>query len=390
MVTIESFLSYFPREYEDRSTITDFADIRADTKNVLIGTLSNIRREKTPRGFSLVKANFLEEKTNTNIECVWFNSRGLEKTLPAHQRVMAVGKAKLGFGKVSLQSPQIEPYSGETSGNIFPIYASNQYLSPAWFYKKIHEEILPRIQNHDIHIPTIIPKEVVEQEKLMMKRDAILQLHSPTSKEHLQWAKDTLSFEELFVLQMASIQKKNEFQIATHSEDLQIDLNTQMIKDFFATLPFTPTNAQKISLFEIYKDYEKGLPMQRILEGDVGSGKTLVAMGAMIPILQKNMQCALLAPTEILASQLYKGVQKFLNDLDIHSFWDTWGEEKQSTLVHTDQLFDEDEKNRKSIAFLSGSIKGKKREEILKNLKTGNIDILVGRDICFGCYRCCC
>lgn len=375
--TLEDFLQYFPREYEDRTEFTQMANLRADQKNVLLGELSNVRREKTQRGFSLVKALFTEEKTNTQLECVWFNSRGLEKTLPQKKRVMLVGKAKLGFGKISFSSPSIEIYGGNGQlGNIAAIYSEHYFLTSQWFSKKFLEGVYPLLsrKNESFAIQNVVPTKILQEKKLLSRRDAFLEIHFPSSLERSELARQTFAFEELFVLQIASIHKKEKMQQAGEGSAMKISLRPEMIRDFFKTLPFTPTNAQKITLFEIFKDFEKALPMQRLLEGDVGSGKTLVALIACLPVIQKGAQCAFLAPTEILASQHFSGIQKFFESADQHGFFEKNNFPKKDDY---DDLFSESSYSPR-IEFLSGSVQGKKRKKILEDLASGNIDILIG------------
>lgn len=365
--TVEDMLLYFPREYENRSHITDLSEIRGDKKNVLLGNFISVRAEKSKRGFELVKAMFLEEKSQQTLECVWFNQKYLSKTLPLHQRMMIVGKAKLAFGKISFQSPSYEVYDGEVSGGLYPLYSEHMFLSGDWFFRKIHEDILPLIRSGKINIPNIIPAHIRTEKQFLSRNEALQILHYPKDEQSLTVARNTLAFEELFVLQICSLKRKESLQNAGEGSIVPIPLEAEMMTDFFKTLPFTPTNAQKIALFEILKDYEKSVPMQRMLEGDVGSGKTLVAVCALIPLLREKKQGALIAPTEILASQLAFGVQKFLEQARDHQFWEKWGGKTQEGVSYQPK-----------VSFLTGSVTGKKREQILFDLRSGEIDILVG------------
>ncbi len=369
IVTVQDLLLYFPREYEDRSQFTDFSHIRADQKNVLRGEFISVYKETTRNNFHLIKAQFREETSKKILECVWFNTKGIDKTLPLHQKVMISAKAKLQYGKISLQTPNVQIYEGETSEGLYPLYSKLSFITEKWFFRKIHEELFPKIQNGTINIPNIVPTHFLKKFHLLSRKEAILTLHYPKNKNSLQKAQDTLAFEELFVLQLVSLYKKQTLQHAGQKNNTgihPIPLNPEMIKDFFATLPFTPTNAQKIAVFEILKDYEKNISMQRLLEGDVGSGKTLVAVCAMLPILLEGYQVALIAPTEILAKQLFVGISTFLKQAEEQSFFTKYPIKKSNIF------------NNPSTAFLSGSIKGKKREQIRKDLRTNQIQILVG------------
>jgi len=380
METLEDFLLNFPREYEDRTQFTEISEIRADQKNMILGKLTGVRREKTARGFSLVKAVFHEEKTGTPFDCVWFNSYGLEKTLPQNETVMLIGKAKLNYGKVSFSAPLIEKYDGNnTVGDIASIYSDHSFIKGAWFQKKFRDVVYPLLKHKKVIVPNVIPTKILEEKKLMTRREAFLELHFPTHPEKIEKARETFAFEELFVLQIASLLKKEKAQNRENisGKTPEISLQPELMAEFFQTLPFTPTNAQKIALFEILKDFEKNIPMQRLLEGDVGSGKTLVALCACIAVIQAGYQCAILAPTEILASQHVVGIQKFLEQAEISGFFEKFNFPEKTEDDETRDMFAE-KTHIPSIEFLSGSVKGKKRQKILENLKRGKIDILIG------------
>ncbi len=390
IVTVQDLLSHFPREYEDRSHFTDFANIRADQKNILLGEFISVRTEKTRNNFLLVKAQFRENTSKKIIECVWFNARGIDKTLPLHQKVMISAKAKLSYGKISLQTPNVQKYTGESSEGLFPIYPTLSFITEKWFFRKIHEELLPQIKNGNINIPNVVPTHFLEKYNLLHKKEALLILHYPKDKISLQKAQESLAFEELFVLQLVSLYKKQHIQNIQHTSGVEpIPLNAELMKDFFTTLPFTPTNAQKIAIFEILKDYEKSVPMQRLLEGDVGSGKTLVAMCAILPIILQGYQACIIAPTEILAKQLFLGIQKFITEAEKQNFFKKYSittkENSKNSKENTDNknnenttLFECEESEGIQTEFLSGSIKGKKRENILERLRTNQIQILAG------------
>lgn len=364
--TIEDLLLYFPRDYEDRSKISEISDIRSDKKNVLLGSFKSVRKEKSKTGMILVKAMLIEEKSGESLNCIWFNEAIREKTLPLHTKVMVTGKAKMNFGQISMQSPSVQIYEGKLSEGLYPIYKEHAFLHQNWIFRKIHEELLPALKN--THVPNIIPKDIAEKKNILNRSHAIEMLHYPKNNSQLKQARDTFAFEELFILQIISLQKKYLAQQNNENNNEKIIFNPEMIKDFFQTVPFNPTNAQKIALFEIYKDFEKGMPMQRLLEGDVGSGKTFVATCSMLPILQRRDQIAILAPTEILAIQLYQSIKKTLNNEKTHTFWKKWRNKTNNQL----------EFNEINIELLTGYIKGKKRQSILDNLKFGITDVLVG------------
>jgi ATP-dependent DNA helicase RecG len=345
--TVRDLLEFFPKTHEDLTTPTHISELQADKKNLLSGVFMKVWKEKTRNNMVLVKAFFREEQSGKEIECVWFNNPTLSKRIPLYTPVLLTAKAKLSFGKISLQSPTFESVSQNSVhlGRISPIYREHGIIKSKWISQKIHQ-LLPIASS----FPSILPENIRKEEGLMKKNEAIHEIHFPTKHDTLALAKKTLTYEELFLLQLSALQRKKKWEDQGKGKAPHIPLNAELIKSFFSCLPFSPTNSQKITLFEILKDFEKPVPMIRLLEGDVGSGKTLVALAAMIPIIKRNIQTAFLAPTEILAQQHAKGIQKIL------------------------QMFDPNI----SLELLTGSVTGKKRRDILKKIRTGNIDILVG------------
>jgi ATP-dependent DNA helicase RecG len=362
IITLQGFLEYLPRTYEDLSQVTNLSELRADEKNVLLGKFTRVWKEKGMRSrMNLTKALFEEKESGGVVECIWFNNPTVSTRLPLQKSVRISAKAKLSFGKISLQAPDFElEKQGVHLGRISPVYREHDKLKTSWFRQKMFE-----LLDVSEHFSNVIPKEIAEKENLFSKQKAIEEIHFPKNAEDLEKAQRTLAFEKLFVLQITALLRKHEWEEQGRGKALSVPLNPELIKSFFETLPFTPTNSQKISIFEILKDFEKTVPMLRLLEGDVGAGKTLVAVAAALPIIESGAQCAFLAPTEILAQQHAKGIKNF--ELRIKSC--------RSTRHRTQS---EESSREITVELLTGSIKGKKREEILEKTRKGKIDILVG------------
>lgn len=345
--TVGDFLEYLPRTYEDFSKPTNLSELRADTKNLLLGTFTRVWKEKTGKTrMQLTKAFFKERESGGVFECVWFNNPTISTRLPLHKPVRITAKAKLSFGKISLQAPDFElEKKGIHLGRISPIYREHDKLKTAWFRQKMFE--LLDISEHFINT---IPQEIAEKENLFSKQKAIEEIHFPTHSENLEKAQRTLAFEKLFILQISALLRKQKWEEEGRGKALSIPLDAERIKSFFETLPFTPTNSQKIAIFEILKDFEKTVPMLRLLEGDVGSGKTLTAVAPALAVLKEKAQVAFLAPTEILAQQHAAGIEKMLHAFDAEI----------------------------CVNLLTGSIKGKKREQILEDIRLGRTDVVIG------------
>ena len=308
---IEDLLEYFPRDYVDFSKPKEISELRADQKNFLIGHFEKKIITPSPRGkLKLTKAIFVEQNSNEKIECVWFADKTIFSRIPIDKKISVCARAKLNFGKVSLQNPEFEFFSENLKfGRITPIYREHKILKPNWFLKKI-SEILSQISK----IPEILPTEIIKSENLFSRSKYFQQIHFPENFTNLEKAKKSINFEKLFLLQLTALRRKKKWQNSAKKNRQIFLLDSELQKKFFSTLPFTPTNSQKIAIFEILKDLEKKFPMMRILEGDVGSGKTLVAIAASLPILKNNGQVAFLAPTEILANQHFLEISKFLNN----------------------------------------------------------------------------
>lgn len=344
--TVQDLLEFYPRTHEDFSVPTNLAELRADQKNLLSGTFTKVWKETVKQRMKLTKALFREQESEAEVECVWFNNPTIGERIPLYKPVLISAKAKLAYGKISLQAPDFEMAdAGVHLGRISPVYREHGKLKSSWFRQKMYELIDQTEKFSDI-----LPDEIRKKNDLWCKNKAVQQVHFPDDLDSLEKAKKTIAFEELFLLQISALLRKKKWEEKGREEVKSIPLNPELIKSFFSVLPFTPTNSQKIALLEILKDMEKEIPMLRLLEGDVGSGKTLVALAAGIPVIENGFQMAFLAPTEILANQHAQGIQKLLKPFN--------------PSIRTE--------------LLTGGIKGKKRVEILENVRKGKVDILVG------------
>lgn len=344
--TLRDLLEYFPRTHEDYSAPKDLSELRADEKNLLRGVFLRVQKEQTKFGKTLLRGVFQEEQSGAEIECIWFQNPTLLDRLPIRIPVIISARAKLSYGKITLQSPEFESASsGIHFGRIAPIYREHKKLSANWIRQKIHD-LLPKAET----FPNLLPESVRSAENLLSRDQAIRNLHFPESEKLLSSARKTLAFETLFLYQLSALLRKQSWETGGEGSALSIPLNAELIKQFFDSLPFVPTNSQKIAIFEILKDFEKTVPMLRLLEGDVGSGKTLVAVSAAIPILRAGGQVAFIAPTEILAKQHAESVTALFQNFD----------------------------NTISVELLTGSITGKKRENILESVRKGTISVLLG------------
>lgn len=341
--TVEDLLLYLPRTYEDLSEMQTLETVEEGDKVTLRGTISEIKQIRTRRkGMSLVKAVFTDTE-GASCEVVWFNQPHIKRMISDDQDIVLTGKIGWKGSKLTLQSPTFESGDREMllhSGRIVPVYPQHDIITMRWLREK-----MTLVQDAILDFEETLPEEILREEELLTRPQMIRELHFPQSPETLKQAKNRLAFEELFALQLQALKRKKEWQKAKQDR-LAIPMNVELIKSFFASLKFTPTDSQRIAIYEILKDLEKPVPMSRLLEGDVGSGKTLVATAVMANVVYYEGQCALMVPTEVLAKQHAENITKLLG--------------------------------KAKVALLTGSTPASQAKEIKLGLARGTIDLVVG------------
>lgn len=345
--TIEDLLLYFPRAYEDRTVLKSLAQANVRDVVTVEGILTDKDHVRTKRGYKLLKAQFRDAEGN-EAEVVWFNQPHLMNMLSLGKPIVLSGKVKYERRELSFQSPTFEYHvPGQPMvhfGGITPIYPEIDKVSTDWLRRKMHE-----IVGVTKELAETLPEDIRQERGLIGRAEAVRELHAPTSREQLTAAKRRLAFEELFLLQLAGVRRKLLFQREAAQFAPAIPLQAETMKTFVEQLPFQLTDHQRIVTYQVLRDMEKSVPMQRLLEGDVGSGKTLVAvLCAYHAIKEGGVQVALMAPTEVLASQHYKSITKMLAPHGMN------------------------------VQFLSGSLKKKEKEEVARGLAQGTVDLVIG------------
>jgi len=347
LFTVKDLLEYFPRAHEDLSHFKRLWEAKDGEIITTKGFLNGIKLIPTKnRRVKLVKAMFYDSEGSV-CDVVWFNQPHLVRMLPMDTEVILAGKVQFEYGKISLNNPEVETVKEAQIhvGVRVPIYAQHEIITARWLRGKIHP-LLYLAQE----FPEILPEEIVKEENLMGKAEAIREIHFPSSDESLKRAKDRLGYEELFLLQLNAVKLREEWRSsrASESQITGIPMDPEFVKQFFSTLPFTPTGAQKVAIYEILKDMEKPFPMMRLLEGDVGSGKTIVAVMALLQAVKHGYQAAIMAPTEVLARQHLISISRYLETFGVR------------------------------IQFLIGSMKAKEKKEALAVIKNGEVDLVIG------------
>ncbi len=311
---LEDFLYHIPLRYDDFSLISKINKVQPGEIVTIQGTVSEINNEFTKNFKRLQKAEIADD-TGT-IEVVWFNQPYLVNVIRKNDKIALSGKIDWFLKKIVMQSPEYEILNNSQAihtGRLVPVYPQTRGISSKWLRRQVHKLIN---ENKD-RLIEYLPDSIISSHFLMGINDAIEQIHFPEKIENSVKSRERLSFDELFLLQLSSIQRKANWNRNLTGNPYSIDKFKEKIKKFWSKLPFTLTNAQKRAVGEIFKDLSQKKPMNRLLEGDVGSGKTVVSAIAMYLSFLNGFQSVLMAPTEILALQHYSTISKLLSPLGI-------------------------------------------------------------------------
>jgi len=339
--TIEDLISYYPRAYQDRSKIKKIEELQEGEEALIEAvTLSGVSTFKLRRNMSVSKVQVQDDTGRCLI--TWFNQDYIKSTIHAKEKYKFYGKVTKKIGQTEMTSPVFDKEGeNKNTGKIIPVYPTTKKLSENAIRQAI-ENALMLVENElEDNLPEYIKKEY-ELENL---ETAVKQIHFPTDFNSLTEARKRLVFEELLTFQLALLSLKNQYD----NEIRGIKYSKQVkMSDVINTLPFKLTKAQLKVLEEIDQDMESDKPMNRLLQGDVGSGKTVVAMISAYKAVKSGYQVALMAPTTILASQHIVNFNKILNQFGI------------------------------KCELLVSSLTKKQKNIVLDKLKNGEIDIIIG------------
>lgn len=321
ILTIADLLYHFPSRYEDFSDVIEISKARKMlSKNVCIqGEITDIENINTPRKFMNITQVTIQDNSG-EIKAIWFNQPFLLKSLKQGSFVCLAGKVVLGKEGIYLSNPVHEFISEYTennelthTGRIIPIYPETRGITSRWL-RYIIKPILTILSAQGGKLPESLPEEILKKYKFLPISEAIWQVHFPDSFESADAAKSRFSFEELFLIQLSVLKEKNRLM---QKKAPAFTMDTELMQQFTNSLPFQLTDSQKKCAFTILKDQEKSIPMSRLLQGDVGSGKTIVATMAALNVVKHKYQVAFMVPTEILAKQHFKTISKILENFNI-------------------------------------------------------------------------
>lgn len=292
--TVDDLLQHFPRRYEDYSNITPIKDVKPGTVT-LQGAISNVVGRYVRRGMHITEA-ILSDDTGS-VRLVWFNQSYRAGSIKPSQQYFVAGEYSLGRGRFSITNPAIELVSDfpVNAARIIPIYKETKGLKSLQLRK-----LLRQVLSDTPDLSETLPSWLIEKYKLEPHTEALHHIHFPDSAEEVESARRRFGFEEIFSLTLAALLNKRDF---STGKALSIPFNQKLAQSFVAHLPFKLTDAQRKVIWRIYQDMERTEPMNCLVEGDVGAGKTVVATMAALMAMEQGYQVALMAPTELLARQ---------------------------------------------------------------------------------------
>ena len=341
--TIYDLIYYFPRAYDDRTNIKKIGELKFNEYVVLKARVMSAVNLTVRSGKKIVKAMVTD---GTGImEILWFGMPYIKKSLKIGEEYLFIGQTKKS-AVFQLINPEYKLFSGQqkvSENEILPIYSSNKNITQNSL-RKLVEKFLVNFLNY---FEENIPDELIKEYKIMERKSAIKNIHYPVSMKEIEEAKRRFAIEELLILELGIL--KNRLIIENvNSKNYEVEGKKEKVKNCLSQVTFNLTNAQKKVIKEIYDEISNGKIVNRLIQGDVGSGKTVVAMVMLIYMAENGYQGALMAPTEILANQHYLGIKERLEKIGLR------------------------------VELLTSSIKGKKKNEILEGIANGDIDIVIG------------
>lgn len=339
--SVEDLITNYPRRYQDYSDVIPIKDLKPG-QVTLKAQISNLSARYVRRGLHITEA-IAEDETGA-VRIIWFNQPYRAKSIKRNQPYYIAGEYALRRGRFCINNPSVELVSNFpiNTARIIPIYRETKDLKSFTIRKLIRQAITDLGE-----LPEHLPQWLVDEQKLMTYNNAVFEIHFPSSARSLSQAKKRLGFEEVFELTLAALINKHELY---QYKALAIPFHEELARDFVAKLPFRLTNAQKKAIWQIYKDMASSQPMNRLLEGDVGSGKTVVAAMAALMALKQGFQVAFMAPTEILARQHADNLYQLLSNVEYQNH----------------------------LGLLIGALLPKQKTAVRKRIASGEIGLIVG------------
>lgn len=345
--TVNDLINYFPRAYDDYSHIISISDIKPGLVSLKVH-FNGITQRRARRGIHITEA--VAEDETGKVKVIWFNQPYRAHSIKTNAEYYLSGEFVFQRQRLQIVNPNIELADESMTthtARILPIYRESRAISSV-LIRKLIAQMLPVIDKS----PEILPSWIVKNYELLPYAEAVKAIHFPNDSQQLLDAKKRLGFDELFVVMMAALVIRDQ---SVSSKAVKIPFKVKQAQDFVAHLPFRLTDAQRKTVWQIYKNLDSVTPMNRLVEGDVGSGKTVVAAMTSLMVAEAGLQVAFVAPTELLAQQHAETLTSLLNHSPL--------------------------KNR--VALLTGSVKAAAKKTIKEKLKNNEISLLVGTHALF-------
>ena len=353
--SVLDLITVYPRRYIDRSKQTTITDLTVGEEGMVLVAVSKVLTRRMRNRRSLVEVTVKDE--TGRMKLVFFNQPWRSKQLTEDKELVIFGRLDLYQGNKQMTNPLVD-LVGDRTGRIVAVYPQSEVAGvQSWDLDALVAEALRRVMKvRGFEDP--VPKEIRKSYRLVDRSTAFLQIHRPGSMQEVAEARRRLVFDELLRIQLELVQRK--VQLERSTKGISHNVSGFLTAAFLEQLPYTLTDAQKRVIDEILTDLKKDLPMHRLLQGDVGSGKTVVAVTALLSAVQGGHQGAFMAPTEVLAEQHYLGISDLLENMNV---------EDDSTLLGQRPL---------RVELLTSSASSNQRKLIVEKLANGGVDIVVG------------
>ncbi len=382
--TVNDMLYHFPHRYDDFTSQKQIADLEIGSTETVVASVIDIRTFGTRSGMSGIE--LLVGDQSGNLKVVFFRQPWLAKQFVIGAQIVLSGKIDSFQGLRQMTGPDWEPYSDDElihTGRLVPVHPLTKGLyerNARSIIKRVVDRAAPLVQDY-------LPAKVRDRAGLMPLADALVQIHFPNDKEHLERARRRIGFDEFLFIQLGVLQRKLLWQ---GEHGYAMPFNQDVHEELLSKLPFDLTGAQVRALEEIFVDMQRPVPMARLLQGDVGSGKTAVAAATAVQAIANGFQAAIMAPTEILAEQHYKGLKALLGQVRVPRAMqeatapaDAQAAAHQAELTELKRLLGmmpEDDLDGAGVrvALLTGSLGAKERRRVLEGIAKGDVDLVVG------------
>ena len=346
-------LTHFPRSYEDQSSITPIGRLEAGARATVAGVITGLQEKRAGRRGMVILTATISDGTGF-LQLTWFNQKFLKQKLKTGRRIFASGRTAYAYGgqgqlamsqMTSFEIVEDEGADMEAKCGILPVYSAGENVKQSML-RALTEQLLGLAESGQLAVPEVIPEGVRQQYGLLPRLQACRQIHYPEDRQQVEKARYRLAFEELYLIQYGLMLLKKRRQ--ERQQGIRFASCGSLTGGVLSSLPFRLTDDQQNAWQDICNDMERPVPMRRLVQGDVGSGKTVIAMLALVKAVENGFQGAMMAPTEILARQHFESFSGALEPLGIR------------------------------VALLSGRLTKKQKQEMYDRLAAHDIDIVIG------------